>query len=266
MINSVKAYGAKGDGITDDTEAFRLALMQEGEVHLPDGMYVISGALPVSRLCRGISSNRGGGIILAKHPEWGYNFARYFHSAIIVPTTVSYRLKCAAVRWAIKLFAKVGRIPGWLDRWRASLSPVTDFRIANLCIRGNLPTDYRDGPGVGGLSFASLDPHLRFTVVGNHFQSDEYLAGLESKNHLQSDVFEAKAETTKINTLPTVAGPTNMVLVPAEPTDEMLAAMTDACGDIIFESGSEYYFRDDADALWFGRQVWAAMVRQGQRG
>jgi hypothetical protein len=56
-----------------------------------------------------------------------------------------------------------------------------------------------------------------------------------------------------------------MVLVPAEPTDEMLEAMTDADGDRIFESGTEYYFRDQADALWFGRQVWAAMVRQGEK-
>ena len=245
---SVKETGAKGDGITDDTDAFRLALMQEGEVHVPDGMYVISGALPVSRLCQGISSDKRGGIILAKHPEWGYNFVRYFHSAIIVPTTVSYRLKCAAVQKTIKLCAKIGRVPDWLDRWRVSLLPVTDFRIANLCIRGSLPTDHRDGPGMGGVSFASLDPHLRFTIVGNHFQSDEYLVGLERKT----------------STPPTVAEPTNMVLVPADPTDEMLAAMTDASGDIIFESGSEYYFRDKADALWFGRQVWAAMVRQGK--
>ena len=209
---SVKETGAKGDGITDDTEAFRLALMQEGEVHLPDGMYVINGALPVSRLCRGISSDRQGGIILARHPEWGYDFARYFRSTVIVPTPTSYRLKCAAVQWLIKVCAKMGRVPDWLDRWRMSLLPVTDFRIANLCIRGSLPTDHRDGPGMGGISFASLDLHLRFTIVGNYFQSD---------------VLDAKAETTKINTLPTVAKPTDMVLVPAEPTDEMLAAMTE---------------------------------------
>ena len=181
---SVKETGAKGDGITDDTEAFRLALMQEGVVHVPDGMYVISGALPVSRLCRGISSDKRGGIILAKHPEWGYDFPRYFHSAIIVPTTVSYRLKCAAVQKAIKLCAKIGRVPGWLDRWWVSLLPVTKFWIANLCIRGSLPTDHRDGPGMGGISFASHNPHLRFTIVGNHFQSDEYLAGLEWKKDL----------------------------------------------------------------------------------
>lgn len=175
---SVKTTGAKGDGITDDTEAFRLALMQAGEVHVPDGMYVISGALPVSRLCLGISSHRLGGVILAKHPEWGYDFPRYFRSAIIVPTTVSYRLKCATILWAIKLCAKMGRIPDWLDRWRADLMPVTEFKIANLCIRGNLSKEPRDGPGMGGVSLVSADPHLRFTIVGNHFQSNEYLAGL----------------------------------------------------------------------------------------
>ena len=161
---SVKETGAKGDGITDDTEAFRVALMQEGKVHVPDGVYVISGALPVSRLCRGISSDRGGGIILAKHPEWGLDFPRYFRSAIIAPSTVSYRLKCAAVHWAIKLCAKVGYIPGWLHRWRATILPVTEFCISHLTVIG-----MRSAKRSGIISIESLDPHLQFYIHGNHF-------------------------------------------------------------------------------------------------
>ena len=47
---SVKETGAKGDGITDDTEAFRLALMQEGEVHVPDGMYVVTDLVKVMKV------------------------------------------------------------------------------------------------------------------------------------------------------------------------------------------------------------------------
>jgi hypothetical protein len=172
---SVKETGAKGDGITDDTEAFRLALMQEGEVHIPDGMYVITDALPVSRLCRGISSDRQGGIILAKHTEWGYDLARYFRSTVIVPTTVSYRLKCAAVRWAIKLCAKAGRIPDWLCRWRARLLPVTEFYISHLTVIGEEPTKQL-GPSIGGIFLKSLDPHLQFTVHGNHFMTNDWWA------------------------------------------------------------------------------------------
>ena len=178
---SVKETGAKGDGITDDTDAFRLALMQEGEVHVPNGMYVISGALPVSRLCRGISSDRGGGTILARHPEWGYDFPRYFRSAIIVPTTVSYRLKCTAVRCAIKLFAKVGHnIPDWLYRWRARFLPVTEFYISHLTITGAEPTK-QSGPSIGGIFLKSLDPHLQFTVHHNHFMTDEWRNKMKGK-------------------------------------------------------------------------------------
>lgn len=165
---SVKETGAKGDGITDDTEAFRVALMREGEVYVPYGAYVISGALPVSRLCRGISSDCGGGIILAKHPEWGLDFPRYFHSAIITPTTISYRLKCAAILCAIKVCAKVGRVPDWLWRWRATTLPVTDFFISHLTVVG-MPATKRSGITVGVISIDDLDPHLQFYLHGTHF-------------------------------------------------------------------------------------------------
>ena len=193
---SVKEIGAKGDGITDDTKAFRLALMQEGEVHIPDGMYVITDALPVSRLCRGISSDGGGGIILALHPEWGYDFPRYFRSAIIVPTTVSYRLKCAAVRWAIKLCAKVGRIPDWLYRGRARLLPVREFYISHLTIIGAKPTKQL-GPSIGGIFLKSLDPHLQFTVHGNHFMTNDWWAGLKGKQHFISDVLRLAGQVER---------------------------------------------------------------------
>lgn len=173
---SVKETGAKGDGITDDTEAFRLALMQEGEVHVPDGMYVISGALPVSSLCRGISSDKRGGIILAKHPEWGYDFPRYFRSAIIVPTTVSYRLKCAAIRWAIKPFAKVGRIPDWIHNLREQELPVTPFFISRLTVVGAEPDT-----AFGGPRWAAWDQHISFYVTYNAFMTEEWWNKREGK-------------------------------------------------------------------------------------
>jgi hypothetical protein len=173
-MNLVTKYGAKGDGKTDDTEAFRLALMQEGEVHVPDGMYVITGDLPVSRLCRGISSDRGGGIILARHPEWGYDFPRYFRSAIIVPTTASYRLKCATLQWAIKICAKAGHIPDWLHRWRDREFPVAKFRIKNLSVKGRHATPH-PGISMGGLYLKSYDPHLSFDVIGNSFWDEDYV-------------------------------------------------------------------------------------------
>ncbi len=136
ISNSVKDYGAKGDGITDDTGAFRRALMQEGEVTVPDGMYVITGELPVSRLCQGISSDRCGGIILARHPEWGYDFARYFRSTIIVPTK---------------------------------------FYIKHLTIIGVVPATH-SGSSKGGIYVKSHDPHVLFTIYGNHFMTNDWWA------------------------------------------------------------------------------------------
>lgn len=41
---TVKAYGAKGDGITDDTAAFTAALASGGPVTVPPGVYLVSGA------------------------------------------------------------------------------------------------------------------------------------------------------------------------------------------------------------------------------
>jgi hypothetical protein len=175
ISNSVKDYGAKGDGITDDTGAFRRALMQEGEVTVPDGMYVITGELPVSRLCQGISSDRCGGIILARHPEWGYDFARYFRSTIIVPTTVSYRLKCAALEWAIKICAKAGRIPDWLYRWKVQLMALPKFYIKHLTIIGVDPATH-SGSSKGGIYVKSHYPHVLFTIYGNHFMTNDWWA------------------------------------------------------------------------------------------
>lgn len=173
MNNSVKDFGAKGDGITDDTEAFRRALMQEGEVFVPDGMYVVSGDLPVSRSCRGIYSDMCGGIILARHPKHGLDFPCYFRSAVIVPTTATYRLKCAAIHLAIKWCVRVRRIPDWLYRQRAAILPVTEFRICYLTIVGAAPAK-RLSITRGVISIADLDPHLRYYSHGNHFMTDDY--------------------------------------------------------------------------------------------
>lgn len=47
-IRNVKDYGAKGDGMTDDTYAIQLALNQGGLVYLPEGYYRISHGLFVN--------------------------------------------------------------------------------------------------------------------------------------------------------------------------------------------------------------------------
>lgn len=51
-----------------------------------------------------------------------------------------------------------------------------------------------------------------------------------------------------------------LVLVPLEPTKAMLEAL-DGDGDRIWGGSTEHYFRNEDEAFWYARQVWAAMVR-----
>lgn len=51
-----------------------------------------------------------------------------------------------------------------------------------------------------------------------------------------------------------------LVLVPLEPTKAMLEALDDD-GDRIWDGSTEHYFRNEDEAFWYARQVWAAMVR-----
>ncbi len=52
-----------------------------------------------------------------------------------------------------------------------------------------------------------------------------------------------------------------LVLVPAKPTGEMLRSLVDAGGDRICDDGTGHYFRNEAKAICYGKQVWAAMTR-----
>ena len=46
-VADVRAYGAKGDGQTDDTVAIKAALGTGANVYLPRGTYRITDSLPV---------------------------------------------------------------------------------------------------------------------------------------------------------------------------------------------------------------------------
>lgn len=47
---SVKDYGAKGDGVSDDFAAFKAALAAERNIYVPPGTYKVSGTLPIGTL------------------------------------------------------------------------------------------------------------------------------------------------------------------------------------------------------------------------
>lgn len=44
---NVKSYGAKGDGTTDDTAAFSSAIASGNDLYIPDGEYIITGAIDI---------------------------------------------------------------------------------------------------------------------------------------------------------------------------------------------------------------------------
>lgn len=50
-LHSVTTYGAKGDGSTDDTQAFQNALAENRVVTVPGGTYILSGALVIRENC-----------------------------------------------------------------------------------------------------------------------------------------------------------------------------------------------------------------------
>ena len=74
-VNSVKNYGAKGDGVTDDTAAFQRALtsasLTGGVVYVPEGVYYISNQLRIPDTvtlcgdCTGIYDDDVSGLILS---------------------------------------------------------------------------------------------------------------------------------------------------------------------------------------------------------
>ncbi len=48
---SVAGYGAKGDGVTDDTEALRRALSQESVLYFPQGIYKVTDTVTMKKNC-----------------------------------------------------------------------------------------------------------------------------------------------------------------------------------------------------------------------
>ena len=63
---NVRDFGARGDGVTDDTPAFQCALDQAGVISVPEGRYRIEGQLTVSHsgtVLRGAGSDSTGTIL-----------------------------------------------------------------------------------------------------------------------------------------------------------------------------------------------------------
>jgi len=79
---NVKAFGAKGDGTSDDTQAFVKAIQSHDKIFVPKGYYHLSGTLNMGRNTRlfGLTPSRsiiGGGVAVSKRgrgPDAGDSF------------------------------------------------------------------------------------------------------------------------------------------------------------------------------------------------
>lgn len=89
---SVKDYGAKGDGITDDTEAIyaALAAAEDGEIYFSRGVYRISRSIMIDLSVHGPLTIRGvaGGSTIAMEGEGAAFVVRGNHDGSALPASV----------------------------------------------------------------------------------------------------------------------------------------------------------------------------------
>ena len=79
---NVKLYGAKGDGVTDDTQAIKDALAEQNNIYFPSGTYIISDSITLSK-----STNIKG---VGNTHNWGVG-----DGAILKATHNDYIFKCS---------------------------------------------------------------------------------------------------------------------------------------------------------------------------
>ena len=101
---SVKSYGAKGDGVTDDTQAIKDALADNNNLYFPEGTYLVSETIEMTsqkNLC-GDGSHKS--ILLYKGNDYLFNIKTEFDFVRIdklgfKSTTSNSFLKCESGTW-----------------------------------------------------------------------------------------------------------------------------------------------------------------------
>ncbi len=68
-IVNVKTYGAKGDGLHDDTTAIQKAIDENEKIFLPKGLYLVSKTIVLKKDTKLIGSSKITSIIMP-HPDW----------------------------------------------------------------------------------------------------------------------------------------------------------------------------------------------------
>lgn len=138
MLESVRWYGAAGDGQTDDTAAFEAALAGSRRVFVPGGTYILSGELTIRDNC---------GLELAqdavlKFTQTSGNCISMKMSASLrgnhATVTVPYEFSGNVVNVASPLNDDVSSVPPW-TRWTPSWKAgryLTDLNIVKPDSRG----------------------------------------------------------------------------------------------------------------------------------
>ncbi|MBE9179426.1 endopolygalacturonase [Oculatella sp. LEGE 06141] len=74
VIANVKRYGAKGDGVTDDTKAIQAALNASRSVYFPNGTYLVSNTLQTDSIKRVLiqGESQNGSVIKLKNNASGF--------------------------------------------------------------------------------------------------------------------------------------------------------------------------------------------------
>ena len=139
-------YSAKGDGVTDDTEAFQSALAENREVYVPEGTYILSDTLTIKENCMFELSQ---GAVL-KFTQTGKNCIAMTrlsnikgnHATIIVPYAFNANVIHASTD-VDTLYDENGNVDNtvvppftkWGPQWKTSRY-ITDLNICKPDIRG----------------------------------------------------------------------------------------------------------------------------------
>lgn len=137
-MHSVMSYGAKGDGTTDDTAAFRNALANNRIVFVPGGTYKLSGELVICQNCQ-----------LELEQDVLLNFVQTSGNCISMKASSNIKGNHATIKVPYAFTGRVINIYAGLDKSIVGISPmtawgpmwmaaryITDLHIVKLDYRG----------------------------------------------------------------------------------------------------------------------------------
>lgn len=137
-LSSVKYFGAVGNGTTDDTSAFSLALSNKKSVYVPEGTYLLSSELIIGSGCE---LELAVGAVL-KFTQISGNCISMRHSAIICghhgTITVPYEFNGNVINIISSIDSVANDVSPWTKwdpQWKTARY-ITDLNITKADSRG----------------------------------------------------------------------------------------------------------------------------------